>query len=292
MKSFLREPLLHFLLLGGLLFLFFEWRGGAAGPLSTRIVVTPGVVEHLTTGFSRTWRRPPTETELKAMVDDYVKEEIATREATAMGLDRDDTIIRRRLRQKLEFLAEESVAPAPPTDAEVRAWLGAHPGSFGGEVQLALRQVFVRGDRRGDGARAEAERLLARLQAAGTGTRVDDLGDPTMLPREMALGPLREVSRTFGEEFAARLAAAEPGRWTGPIESSYGLHLVLVLERVAAEQPRLEMVRPRVERELAAERGKRELQRLYDRMLAKYTVTIERPKAAPAKAGVGGANSR
>ena len=103
-----REPLVQFLVLGGLLFAYFEWRSGGSGPGSTRISITPGLVEHLASGFAKTWQRPPTDAELKGLIDEHVREEIATREATAMGLDRDDTIIRRRLRQKLEFLVEDS----------------------------------------------------------------------------------------------------------------------------------------------------------------------------------------
>jgi len=138
LRSVLREPLLHFLVLGGLLFLIFQLRGGASGPGGTRIAITPGLVEHLASGFARTWQRPPTDQELKGLIDDHIKEEIATREATAMGLDRDDAIIRRRLRQKLEFLVEDAVDQAPPTDAELQAWLDAHPGAFRREAPVPV----------------------------------------------------------------------------------------------------------------------------------------------------------
>ena len=291
MKKLLREPLVHFLLLGGLLFLFFEARGGPGGPLSTRIAVTPGQVQHLASGYARTWSRPPTAAELKGLIDEYVKEEIATREATALGLDRDDTVIRQRLRQKLEFLGGESGATAPPTEAEIVAWQKAHPGAFGGELQLSFRQLFLRADRRKD-ARAEAAKLLARLRAFGPDAPTGDLGDATMLPAEMPLGPLREVAIAFGEGFARQLAAAPAGEWTGPLESSYGLHLVLVRERVAAVEPSLATIRPLVERELLAERQKKELQALYERLLAKYTVTIEMPKEDPAPGAAGAAGVR
>jgi hypothetical protein len=274
----IREPLVQFLLLGALLFVYFEWKGGGSGPGSTRISITPGLVAHLASGFARTWQRPPTDAELKGLVDDYVKEEIATREATAMGLDRDDTIIRRRLRQKMEFLVDDAVGATPPTDAEIRAWLEKHPGAFHPEPQVVLRQVYVSARRGGVPAPAEAQRLLARLRAAGPDARIDTLGDPSMLPRELPLGPLSEVTRAFGTEFAARIDAIEPGRWTGPVESPYGLHLVLVRERVAAAPPALADVRPLVERELLAERRRTQLQALYERLLAKYTVAIEMPK--------------
>ena len=294
MKKIFREPLVQFLLLGALLFVWFEWKGGGSGPGSTRISITPGLVEHLASGFAKTWQRPPTDAELKGLIDDHVKEEIATREAIAMGLDQDDTIIRRRLRQKLEFLVEDAVDQVPPTDAELQEWLEKHPEAFRAESRVALRQVYVSTERRGASARADAEKLLARLKAAGRDAKIDALGDPSMLPRELPLGPLSEVTRAFGTEFAARIDAVSPGQWTGPVESPYGLHLVLVPERVASAQPALADVRPVVERELLAERRRTQLQALYERLLAKYTVTIEMPKEEkkPAAAATAGGGSR
>jgi parvulin-like peptidyl-prolyl isomerase len=292
LKRILREPLVQFLLLGALLFAWFEWKGGS-GPGSTRIVITPGLVEHLASGFSRTWQRPPTDEELKGLVDEYVKEEIATREAVAMGLDRDDTIIRRRLRQKLEFLVEDTVDEVPPTDAELRQWMEKHPETFRAESRVALRQVYVSPERHGASARADAEALLARLRATGPDAKVDSLGDATMLPSELPLGPLSEVARAFGQDFAARIDALAPGQWTGPVESPYGLHLVLVPEKVPAARPALEAVRPLVERELLAERRRTQLAALYERLLRRYSVTIEMPaeekKAAAASRPTGGA---
>jgi len=293
LKRLLREPLVQFLLLGALLFVYFEWKGGGSGTGSTRISITPGLVEHLASGFARTWQRPPTDVELKGLIDEHVKEEIATREATAMGLDQDDTIIRRRLRQKMEFLVEDAVDQVPPTDAELQAWLEKHPETFRAESRVALRQVYVNPERRGASARGDAEKLLARLRAAGKDAGIDSLGDPSMLPRELPLGPLSEVTRAFGSEFAGRVDALPPGEWTGPVESPYGLHLVLVSERVAAAGPSLADVRPVVEREVVAERRRTQLQALYERLLAKYTVTIEMPKEekkqASAAAAGGGA---
>ena len=290
MKRFLREPLVHFLLFGGLLFRYFEWRGGSGGPGSSRIVITPGLVEHLSSGFARTWQRPPTDAELKGFVDEYVKEEIATREAVGMGLDRDDTIIRRRLRQKLEFLVEDAASSSAPTDTELAAWLQKHPESFPAEPQLSFRQVYVsQTGRGGASAAAEAHKLLARLRSKGKDAATEGLGDPSMLPAEMPLGPLREVSRAFGEAFAQDLMKIEPGQWTGPVASPYGLHLVLVRERVAGAAPALSEIRPQVERELLAERRKKELDALYERLLQKYTVTIEKPTPPQtASAGAGG----
>jgi hypothetical protein len=273
-KRLAREPLVHFLAIGALLFLYFAWRGG--GPASGRIVVRPGRIQHLAAGFTRTWQRPPTEDELKSLLDDYVREEIATREAIAMGLDADDTIIRRRLRQKLEFLVEDAAVAEPPSDQELQAWLDRHPDSFRVEPQVSLRQVYVSRDRRGEAADGDARRLLSQLQALGPGAAIEELGDALMVPQEVELAPGAAVARLFGDDFAAAVLGLTPGGWTGPIESGYGLHLVLVRERVEGALPDLASIRPLVEREVLTARRKELLDAIYQRLLEKYTVVIER----------------
>jgi parvulin-like peptidyl-prolyl isomerase len=136
--------------------------------------------------------------------------------------------------------------------------------------------VYLSGDRQD--AFADAEKLLARLQAEGADARTDELGDPSMLAREMPLGPLSEVSRAFGTEFAEKVMRLEPGEWTDPVNSPYGLHLVLVLEREEAKPLQLSDVRPVVERELIAAKRRAQLDALYQRLLEKYAVTVEMPK--------------
>lgn len=275
-RHFAREPLVHFLLLGAALFLWYAWSGGGAGPGSNRIVLTSGQIDYLATGFQRTWQRPPTEAELKGLIDDWVKEEIATREAMAMGLDRDDVVLRRRLRQKLEFLVEDVVDQAPPSQAELESWLATHADAYRSEPQVAFRQVYVSVDRRGEGAEAEARRLLAELERMGDAAPVDELGDRLMLPSEVPLVDRREVASTFGQAFADEVLKLEPGRWSGPLQSGFGLHLVFVTERVEGRLPSLDEVRPAVERDFSAERRKEQLAALYQRLLEKYTVVIER----------------
>jgi PPIC-type PPIASE domain len=282
LKRLVREPLVHFLLLGVLLFAWFQWQGGSGSVSSNRIVITRGLTEHLASSFMSTWGRPPNETELKGLIDDYVMEEIATREGVGMGLDRDDTIIRRRLRQKLEFLLIEEAGSAPPTDADLQAWLDKHPDTFRVDPRVAFRQVYLSPNHRGTSLRADAAKVLIKLRVAGPEAAIERVGDATMLPVEQALEPLREVARTFGEDFAQDLLKIEPGQWTGPVESPFGLHLVLVRERIAGVAPSLAEIGPLVEREVLAERRKTDLRSLYDRLLGKYTVEIDTPKAASA----------
>jgi PPIC-type PPIASE domain len=274
----LREPLVHFLVLGGLLFAYYEGRG-ASGPGSTRIVVTRGQIERLASGYVRTWQRPPSEAELKTLIDDYVKDEIATREATAMGLDRDDTVVRQRLRSKLELLADDAIDQVPPTDAQLQKWLDEHRTDYQAEPRVALRQVFLSTQRRGAAAGADAERLLAELRRSRSDAAIDSLGDRSMLPRAVPLSPASDVARDFGADFARAIEALPSGRWSGPVTSPYGLHLVLVTERATGTPPTLAEVRPRVERDFLAERRKAQLDALYGRLLQKYTVTTETAKA-------------
>lgn len=276
-RRLLKEPLVHFLVLGSLLFVYSHWKG-TAGPGSSRIVITSGEVEHLASGFSQMWQRSPTQAELKGLIDDYVKEEIATREAMAMGLDRNDTIIRRRLRQKMEFLADDSVSRNPPSDKELQAWLNTHTGAFAGEPQIAFRQVFVNSGTGGDAATTEANRLLTVLTHGGPHASIDRIGDPSLLPSEQPLAPLSDVDRVFGEGFAHKVMELEPGQWGGPVKSSFGLHLVILLQKVAAAVPKLDQIRPEVEREVLQERRKEQLDELYESLLKKYSVTVELPK--------------
>ena len=285
--GWLREPLLHFLLLGAALFLVFEWRGAAS---VERIVITPAQIDSFSAGFARVWSRPPSEAELKALVDEHVREEIAVRETRAQGLDRDDTVIRRRLRQKFDFLADEAADAAPPTEAQLLDWMQSNADQYRREAQASFRQVVLSSDRRGVALESDARRLLDRLVRAGPDANVEPLGDVRMLPTEVGLSPRSAIVREYGEAFAAAVLAAEPGTWSGPIRSGYGLHLVMVRARQAGETLALADVRPLVERDFLVDRSKRAVEQHYARLLARYQVVVERraerkpPEAVPAKA--------
>lgn len=283
----LREPLVHFLVLGALLFLVFHWQG-SGGPGSNQIVITPGQIDSMAAGFVRTWQRPPTEAELKGLIDDYVREEIAAREAIALGLDRDDTIIRRRLRQKLEFVAEDTIDATPPTDADLQAWMTQHPEAFVVDPSVAFRQVYLSPDRRASSMEADGQRLLERLTAGGPRMNIATLGDALMVPNDVELTTRADVARMFGEEFADAVLKVEPGRWVGPIRSGYGQHLVVVTERQDRRMPSLAEVRPQVEREFMSARRARQLSQMYERLLERYRITMARRpdavKTAPPQA--------
>lgn len=284
MKKLLREPLLHFLALGAVLFLAYRVRGAAAGAEGGVIVVPAGRVEALASGFARTWRRPPTRAELEGLVDEWVREEVLYREAIARGLDRDDTVVRRRLRQKLEFLAEDLAELVEPTDEQLEDWLAAHADRYRQSPRLALRQVYVSPDRRGERAEADARQLLVSLRQEGPAADIAELGDPLMLPAELELQALDAIERLFGPGFGEELLALEPGTWHGPIGSSYGLHLVLVSQREEARTPGLEEVRAAVERDWLTAHREGLAEAFYEGLRARYEVEVEWPQPEAATA--------
>jgi PPIC-type PPIASE domain len=278
LKKVLREPLLHFLVLGAGLFALFGVVGGPAEEVKDRIVVSAAKVENLAGLFERTWRRPPTEAEIDGLIADHIKEEILYREALALGLDTDDIVIRRRLRQKMEFISEDVAPPAEPTEAELQVFLAEHPDRFREPSRISFAQVYLSPDRRGEDAWGDAERLLVALDAGESDPAAS--GDPFLLEQDYRDLATHDVERLFGGGFAARIAELPLGRWSGPVESGYGLHLVLVRERTPAEQPALAEVREEVANEWRAARREEANRAFYDGLRANYEVTVEHPSWA------------
>ncbi|MGH8520761.1 MAG: peptidyl-prolyl cis-trans isomerase [Gammaproteobacteria bacterium] len=278
MKKFLREPLVHFLLLGAGLFVAFGLEGERTGGEPGEILATRGRIESLALGFARTWQRPPTDRELEGLIHDYIREEVYYREAMALGLDKDDIVIRRRLRQKMEFVTDDVAAQAEPTDEELSAYLKAHPEAFRVERRFTFSQVYLNPDRHGQHLARDAERLLAKLNEAGAKADVSALGDPFLLNHTFEAVPGSEVAKQFGAAFAGELGALSPGQWQGPVQSGYGVHLVFVGQRTGGRVPALEEVREAVRREWANAERLEANEKFYQRLLKGYTVTIERPQ--------------
>ena len=279
MKKLLREPLVHFLALGAALFLVFHFRNASGGATAGRLVVPAGRIEALAASFASGWQRPPTKSELDGLIEEWIHEEVLYREALARGLDQDDAILRRRLRQKLEFVADDLAEAAAPTDAELAAYLKLHADSFRLEPKLAFRQIFVDRERRGASAESDAQALLKKLRGLPAGADVSELGDPLrLLTDEPGLQTLSQIEWLFGEKFAAALERLERGVWAGPIESGYGLHLVLVIAREEGRVPELAEVRDAVVREWTTARRKELADAFYRGLRARYDVVIEWPE--------------
>jgi len=280
MKHLLNEPLLHFLLLGAALFVtynFVSQRDDDAAAEPGRIVVTRGAIENLAVTFARTWKRPAEEKELAGLIEDYVREEVYYREALAMGLDRDDTIVRRRLRQRLEFVTDDIAAIAEPTDAELTAYLNTHSEAFRVERRFTFSHVYFNPDRRGERLDGEVARALDELQRTAPDADLATVGDPFVLERTFHAVPGSAVAAQFGETFAAALTEVPAGKWHGPLESGYGVHLVFVGERAEGRLPALADVRDAVRREWDNARRREANAKFYEELRKRYTVTIEDP---------------
>lgn len=277
MKSLLHEPLVQFLLIGAVLFLVFDLFNDPVGPQSNRIVIKPGQIRFLKANFTRTWQREPTKQELQGLTDSYVRDEIFYREALELGLDRDDGVIRRRLRQKLEFISDDLAGVAVPSDAQLQQFLETHPESFQSEPQVAFRHIYLNIDQRSNRIMDDTKRLLTQLSGAENKIDPDSLGDSLMLQKSFGLSSMSEISRMFGESFSIDIMKVKPGQWTGPIRSGYGLHLVLVSQHVTGRLPELEEIREVVEREWSAAYRKELKENIYDKLREKYIVVFEQP---------------
>jgi len=278
MIKLFKEPLLHFLLIGAALFLLFDWKGnpaalsgGQALP-EAKIVVTRDAINQVVDQFRKTWQRPPTKTEASALIEDLVRSEIYYREAIAVGLDRDDTVMKRRLRQKMEFILEDITAGLEPTDAELTTYIKKYPDRYLVDPQFSFRQVYVNADKRGINAEADARRILAQLAA---GADPDTSGDLFLLEPAIRLSPLWDISKQYGEQFGQSLLRLKPGKWEGPVRSGYGLHLVFVDKRVGGRLPALKEVREAVQRDWLVERQKELKDAAYTKIRGRYAVTVE-----------------
>lgn len=272
MKRLLHEPLLHFLLGGALLFVLYGMVGRDSARAPDRVVIGEQQVLNLAATFERTWLRAPTPDELDQIVQDFVDEEILYREGLALGLDRDDLVVRRRLRQKVEFLYLDLGEQREPTEAELSTYLSANRERFQDPARISFQQRFVSPDEGSPAARRRAEEVLSRLHAGE-----DAEGDATLLPGTLTKASEREVAAAFGADFAADLFASTGDAWIGPIASSYGLHLVRVEERIPARRPALEQIRRAVEIEYEAAQRAEARQRFLQELRGRYEVETHMP---------------
>lgn len=281
LKRVVREPLLHFLIIGAALFLL--WGNGPetvpakrANATSTEILVSQGDLTQMAETFRRTWQRAPIQAELNSLLENFVRDEIYYREALAAGLDRDDNVIRWRLRLKMEYLFEDIAAQGEPTEQELRGYMEKHSAKYRVEPQLDFLQVFVNSDQRGANAENEARGILAQLRA---GAAPQGLGDSSMLVREFRNAPVWQIQSQFGEGFVSALLDLPQGSWQGPLRSGFGLHLVRVDQHTAGRLPELAQIRTVVARDLAAARQQDLKDAAYARLRERYTVTVETPPA-------------
>ncbi|KPK30526.1 MAG: hypothetical protein AMJ66_09505 [Betaproteobacteria bacterium SG8_40] len=274
-KTAFREPLVHFLAIGILLFVVFGLVNDDQSARGDRIEITRADLDQFVAIFSKQWQRQPSPQELQGLIDARIREEVLYREALAMGLDKDDTIVRRRLAQKVEFLMGDASGVTEPDDATLGQYYEQNAERYREPPRLSFSHVYFSTDRRGEQAKADAEALLERLRAASPRvTQVPDEGDSFMLPFVYIDKRTDEIARDFGNAFPAQLAELEPKRWHGPIASPFGIHLVYVGSREEASVPPLEAVRSRVVNDWLVEQRRVADERIYERLRSRYDISV------------------
>lgn len=272
-RALMREPLLHFLLGGAGLFLLFSLVNESNRVANDEIVVTAGQIDHIVSIFQKTRQRPPTDAELRGLIDSFIIEEVLYREAVAIGLDQDDTIIRRRLRQKMEFLLDDFTL-IEPSDADLQLFLDNNPDQFRADAMISFEQVYLN-----EYSRDKAESALTRLQR-GEIDSPDKLSESHLLPYRIENTSESVVSAQFGEKFKTLLFSLDVGQWTGPVESPFGIHLIRIDSITPGHIPDLSNIRKEVERDWLVDFRSGAQQKIIEQLRSEYAVTIEMPEDA------------
>lgn len=268
MHALLRQPLLHFFLMGAAIFaLNAAFDDGLPEPDKPTITVSEQDAAWLARQFEATWRRQPTPEELDGLMTEFVREEIYVREALSLGLDQGDAIVRRRLRQKMEFLTEAGAEAATPDDETLQEHLQTNAERFLRAPRVAFSQVLVP-----QGDSAALDTILAQIEAGADPTYI---GRRTLLPPHVPLSPQQAVDSAFGEGFFERVAAQEPGQWYGPVTSGFGMHVIRVETLEEGNLPPLSDIRERVELDWRAEMAAQLRERRFETLRDQYV--IERP---------------
>jgi hypothetical protein len=288
LKYCLREPLLHFLLLGAVLFGVYSYinRGRGSVEPSKQIAISMDDLRTMLTYFDSQWHRPPTQQEFQAMVEDKVREEVLYREGLAMGLDRDDTIVKRRMAQKMQFIAEDVADAHEPSTAELKAWFDKNKDKFALPSRYSFRHLYFSPDKRGKNAQEDSAAALARIAGQPENSKLAGAsGDSFMFQDYYGDKAPSAIAKEFGPQFAVALEKAKPGSWQGPIESGYGWHLVFVDTVIPGRIPAFEEIEPDVKTAWLGEQKATAWRKAYAEMRAKYTVLLPGPPdkaAAPA----------
>lgn len=278
LKKWLHEPLLHFLLIGGAIFLLYGLQKHEPVDNSGRIVITQAEISRMSTLWERKWQRPPNPQELEGLIEQQIREEVLYREALAMGLDRNDTIVRRRLAQKVEFISQDLASQAEPSDEVLNEYLDDHPEKFKESDYISFVQVYLNADKRGAEAQKDALRLLEELKKDHSEVDILAAGDPFMFGQVHERLTEHGASRLFGKDFAKKLFDLKEKGWHGPLESGYGMHLIRIDEETEGRLPKLKDIRERVRDEWLAKQRRIMDESLYNELRKRYQITVELPE--------------
>jgi len=268
-RKLFKEPLLHFFLIGAILFGAYSWmnRGAQGGANALQVRITEGEAKWLQQTWAAQWQRNPTREEFRGLVAEYLKEELLSREAREMGLEQNDTYVRRRLAQKVEFLVQDASRMTDPSEEDLQKYYAAHRDEYRDAAQVSFIQVYFSNDHR-DRIPAALARLKANAEPA-------QLGDRLMLEPEYSDTTPQTVAALFGDDFAATVFTLKPGEWSGPIKSGYGMHLVRISQ---SKPPRLltfAEARTKVAEQWREQRQRETNEKYFADLLKKYDIVMD-----------------
>jgi len=273
-KALVKEPLAHFLAFGAVLFLLFGLVGPPAEKNAKRIEITERDINRLSENWQRQWNRPPSQAELKGLVEKTIREEILYREALQMGLDVEDSVIRRRMAQKLEFLIQDISSQAQPGTEELQAYLDSHKDRFLDPARYSFSHIYFNPDKHRDDMPALVNQVMTQLSGSHAPADIGALGDIFMLDQEFSGSSSQQLDRLFGRSFAQQLDTLKVGEWDGPVQSGYGVHLVMLGNRIPSRLPTLAEIEEKVAREFMVQKQKDANEQVYMKMRSLYEVEV------------------
>ena len=291
-RGVLREPLLHFMLLGAALFLVFEWAGNDDDAPDDEIRVDQAALmrflthrnPRLNVDSARAALETMTNAQRDALIEEYVRDEVLFRQARAIGLDAYDYTGRRRLIAQLDYINRGFIeATLEISDDELREFFMANRERYLVPSKITFTHVYFSSDTHGDDAKAAALLRLAELNEDRVPFHAGpSWGDVFLYHKNYVAREAEEIASHFGRAFAEAVFELDPSElWTGPIESAYGYHIVMVSSRKPGYSPPLDEVRERVVEDLSVERMRVELDAYYRQARSAYDIVIEPPAAAP-----------
>lgn len=276
MKRMIKDPLFHFFLIGAAIFgLYGLLEDESEADRQNIINVTESDIDQLKAFWQKQWQRPPTREELDRLVEDRIREQVMYREALALGLEKDDTIVRRRLVQKMDFLVADVSLPGDPAPAVLQDYYQAHPDRYREPARLSFTHIFFSVDLRGERAEQEAGAVLETLRkTAAQNIYPDQYGDRFMLKNTYTNSSTDEIARDLGREFADKIIELPEQLWQGPVASGYGLHLVYISDVKASRLRDFDEVTEQVKNDYLFDLRREANEQIYQKFRERYEINV------------------
>lgn len=271
LKKILHEPLVHFFLVGSLLFFYLSKQDDM--PAKEQLVITKGKIKQLKAQYAQTRQQAPSPDEFQALIENQIREDLAFQYGMELGLVENDTIIKRRVQQKIEFMLDDSIATLEPTKKELQDYMNAHRSQYTIAPVYTFKHIYINPQ-----AHEDFDLYLKNLKSEKLDLVYANRGDSTMLESLYENISTAQIARLFGLKFAEALDAVPLSTWLGPVKSGYGVHLVYIEKKKKRHFATLDEVASKVKLDFRVDAQKKALDAFYTELKKKYNVTIEELK--------------